>query len=292
MNDDSEDQSSNKSLNNKFELETSTTDTRTKHNENNDSFQASIKDILAGSFRGISQIVVGHPFDTVKVRLQTQKSITSSTTNIINNIKNQQQQQLKYSGLINCITKTFKEENILGFYKGSFSPIVGCSLYSSVLFFSWGRSKKIFEINENESSLIKLGSAGCLTGFIASFIEGPIDLIKSKMQVQYSINHNLNVITKQKNYHFERYKNSLDCIYKISSTHGIRGIFQGLTATICRNTIGTMFYFSSYEVIHQQFSVLLDTDSKSSTPLILLAGTYEHIHYVIMITETLLKTHI
>ena len=60
------------------------------------------KELFAGSVGGIVQVLVGQPFDTVKVRLQTQ-----SSANPI------------YSGMVDCAAKTLKNEGLGGFYKVS-----------------------------------------------------------------------------------------------------------------------------------------------------------------------------
>jgi len=59
------------------------------------------KNVAAGTVAGIAVCLVGHPFDTLKVRLQTQP--------IDNPI---------YSGLVDCVYKTLKWEGISGLYKG------------------------------------------------------------------------------------------------------------------------------------------------------------------------------
>ena len=64
------------------------------------------KDILAGTVGGIAIVFVGHPFDTVKVRLQTQSTISHV-----------------YSGPLDCVRKTAKWEGIRGFYKVQHSTI-------------------------------------------------------------------------------------------------------------------------------------------------------------------------
>jgi hypothetical protein len=56
-------------------------------------------------------------------------------------------------------------------------------LYSAGLFLSFGQAKWWVGItNDRPATLWQLTQAGCITGFFASFIEGPIDVIKSKMQ--------------------------------------------------------------------------------------------------------------
>ena len=59
-----------------------------------------IKELLAGSFGGMVQVLVGQPFDTVKVRLQTQ-----SCTKPV------------YSGMGDCVKQVIKQEGFAGFYK-------------------------------------------------------------------------------------------------------------------------------------------------------------------------------
>ena len=59
------------------------------------------KNVVAGTVAGIAVCLVGHPFDTLKVRLQTQP---------INNPI--------YSGLADCVYKTLKWEGIGGLYAG------------------------------------------------------------------------------------------------------------------------------------------------------------------------------
>ncbi|CAB4034576.1 mitochondrial basic amino acids transporter-like [Paramuricea clavata] len=50
-------------------------------------------DFFAGSIGGVAGVIVGHPFDTVKVRLQTQPSSS-------------------YSGMIQCFSKIVREESV------------------------------------------------------------------------------------------------------------------------------------------------------------------------------------
>lgn len=60
-----------------------------------------LKNSAAGTAGGIAVCIVGHPFDTLKVRLQSQP--------IENPI---------YKGLTDCCKKTYSQEGIGGFYKG------------------------------------------------------------------------------------------------------------------------------------------------------------------------------
>ena len=60
-----------------------------------------VKNVVSGTFSGIAVCLVGHPFDTLKVRLQTQPV-----------------DRPVYKGLLDCFVKTMKWEGIGGLYKG------------------------------------------------------------------------------------------------------------------------------------------------------------------------------
>ena len=71
--------------------------------------------------------------------------------------------------------------------------------------------------------------AGSITGFAVAFVEGPVDLIKSQLQVN-----------------FKNYNGFVDCARKVAGTYGIRGIYQGLGATLIRNVPANAAYFGVY----------------------------------------------
>lgn len=126
-----------------------------------------LKDITAGSARGVTQVLVGHPLDTIKIRLQTQTSLDG---------------QLKYRSITDCVKTSFKEEGVFGLWKGSPSPLVGTALYSASLFFAYGQSKRLVGVDSNNPTALKMLMVGALTGGSAAFVECPMDLIKSKLQ--------------------------------------------------------------------------------------------------------------
>ena len=67
---------------------------------------------VAGVFSGIAKLSVGHPFDTIKVRLQT--APTS-----------------QFKGPLDCLLQTVRKEGINGMYKGATPPLVGCKSHLS-----------------------------------------------------------------------------------------------------------------------------------------------------------------
>ena len=68
---------------------------------------SSVKSFLSGGFGGVCSVLVGHPFDLVKVRLQTaEKGV--------------------YSGAMDVVRKTVAREGaVRGLYAGVSAPLVG-----------------------------------------------------------------------------------------------------------------------------------------------------------------------
>lgn len=126
------------------------------------------RDIFAGTCGGIVVTLVGHPFDTLKVRLQTQP------------IK-----QPLYHGLVDCFQKTLKWEGLGGFYKGVMSPLAGQMGFRALMFLGYAEAKRLLSDNQTKPLVATdYFLAGGMGWGIGAAIECPIDLLKSQMQVQ------------------------------------------------------------------------------------------------------------
>eukprot|EP00887_Chlorella_sp_A99_P003975 scaffold11.g3975.t1 len=212
-----------------------------------------LKDCLAGTLGGISVVAVGHPFDTVKVRLQTQP-----TANPI------------YSGAIDCFKKTLHWEGVGGLYKGVASPLAGQMFFRATLFSAFGASKRWLGTNPDGSARpltdADFFKAGFITGTVAAFTEGPIDFFKSQIQVQI-------IRAKSDPTYKPPFTTVLQCVRSAVATNGIRGPFQGLGPTILRNAPANAVYLGSFEVLKQRFAELQGVQPKDlSLPVVGLAG--------------------
>ncbi|KAJ0922086.1 putative mitochondrial carrier domain protein [Helianthus annuus] len=68
------------------------------------------KDLTAGTIGGAAQLIVGHPFDTIKVKLQSQPVPPPG-------------QLPRYSGAIDAVKQTIAAEGPRGLYKGMGAPL-------------------------------------------------------------------------------------------------------------------------------------------------------------------------
>lgn len=82
--------------------------------------QEALKDVVCGSVAGIVGKYIEYPFDTVKVRLQSQPDHLP----------------LRYTGPLDCFKQSLKNDGFIGIYRGISAPLVGAAVETSCLFFS------------------------------------------------------------------------------------------------------------------------------------------------------------
>lgn len=79
-----------------------------------------MKDVVCGSVAGIVGKYIEYPFDTVKVRLQSQPATLP----------------LRYKGPLDCFKQSLQRDGFIGIYRGISAPLVGAAVETSTLFFS------------------------------------------------------------------------------------------------------------------------------------------------------------
>lgn len=190
-------------------------------------------DFIAGLFGGAAGVLVGHPFDTVKVHLQTDDP------------KNP-----KYRGTFHCLKSILLSDNIRGLYRGISSPMMGIGLVNAVVFGVYGNVQRL---SDNPNSLMSHFWAGAVGGIAQSVICSPMELAKTRLQLSKQIDSS------------HKFKGPIDCLLYIHRTEGIRGCFRGFTATVLRDIPGFSSYFVSYEF-------LMQLKERPSVPYTLVAG--------------------
>ncbi|EGW35430.1 mitochondrial carrier protein [Spathaspora passalidarum NRRL Y-27907] len=190
---------------------------------------------VAGMASGVMKNVVGHPFDTVKVRLQTAPAG-------------------QFRGPIDCVLQTLRREGPLGFYKGFTPPLVGWVLMDSVMLGSLHVYRRLIKENvyPDQEKLPLMGHvvAGLGSGLTVSFVAAPIEQFKARLQIQYNNNTKL-------------YTGPIDVATKLYKVSGIRGIYSGLLSTMIFRT-NFVFWWGSYELFTQWF----EANTKLSKPAI------------------------
>jgi hypothetical protein len=142
---------------------------------------------VAGAAAGAVNLLVGHPMDTIKVRLQT----TSAA---------------QFSSPLDCAIQTIRNEGVSGLYKGIVPPFIGRIVTGSVMFGAFDFTTTVAlrlqsasqprqqqqqqqqqqqSETQSELSIPAVMVCGAATGWLLNFVVTPIDQIKCVMQVQY-----------------------------------------------------------------------------------------------------------
>ncbi|XP_055386474.1 mitochondrial basic amino acids transporter [Condylostylus longicornis] len=174
-------------------------------------------DFVAGCLGGCAGVLVGHPFDTVKVHLQTQDA-----------------KRPLYSGTFDCFKKIVAKDSFGGLYRGITSPLSGVALVNAIVFGVYGNVQRN---SNNPESLKSHFIAGSLAGLIQSLVCSPMELAKTRIQLQADVAGAI------------KHKGPLQCLKYIRKTEGIRGVYRGLGITAMRDVPGFASYFVSYELM-------------------------------------------
>ncbi|KAL5575382.1 hypothetical protein UlMin_017081, partial [Ulmus minor] len=207
---------------------------------------SSYKDYVAGVFAGVATVLIGHPFDTVKVKLQKH---------------NTEAHGIKYRNGLHCAGRILRTEGIRGLYRGATSSFVGVSFESSLIFGIYSQTKQKLQ-GDSHSSVPQpqvIIPSAAFGGAIISFVLCPSELVKCRMQVQGT--DSMVPLSS-------RYSSPLDCALKTVKSEGVKGIFRGGFTTLLRESLGNAVFFSVYEYTRYHIHSQLKSTSSDHRNLI------------------------
>ena len=168
-----------------------------------------LKEIIGGTCAGIMQAAIGYPLDTIKVRY-----IENGTKSISS-----------------CIKMMIKDNGLKSFYQGVKAPLYGSVFYNTNMFYSYSLFDRY--ISKKENSIFKNAFiSGALVGITTSFVESPMDLAKTQMQIHKELT-----------------------LGKIIKNTSIKQFYRGLNPTIIRNIPASGFYFGTYDHVYNYYKL-------------------------------------
>jgi solute carrier family 25 carnitine/acylcarnitine transporter 20/29 len=136
---------------------------------------------------------------------------------------------------MDCVKQTLKKEGPTGFYKGTLTPLLGAGVCVAIQFGALDFGKRL--LGNGDLSASKLYLAGAFSGVANSIVSGPMEHVRTRLQVQTG--------TKV-------YNGPWDFIKKVVSKHGIAGLYKGQLITLVREFHGYGIYFMVYEHMIQR----------------------------------------
>ncbi|BCS18286.1 uncharacterized protein APUU_11114S [Aspergillus puulaauensis] len=184
-----------------------------------------VKEFLVGTSGGVTQVIIGQPFDIVKVRMQVQANKSA----------------------IQVARDIWKHEGALAFYKGTLPPLLGVGACISIVYSTFHTiSQAIHSLNDNTATPTLTSTqtylAGGLSGLANSVISGPTEHIRIRLQTQSTPSPG-SVPGAGPGSGSGVY----GCIRAIHSQAGFRGLYRGQTPTMLREFGSYGVWFCVYE---------------------------------------------
>lgn len=213
-----------------------------------------LKDITFGSIAGIVGKVVEFPFDTVKVRLQSQPDHLP----------------LRYTGPLDCFRQSIRQDGFRGLYRGVSAPFAGAAAETACLFWSYRVAQDVLrktvlpQQTEDDRALplSALVTAGAMSGGLTSLILTPIELVKCRMQVP--LHSPLDPGLGPRSGLASAPMGPLSVIADVYRREGLAGFWRGQLGTFLRETGGTAAWFGSYEASSLFFKKRLQQSSDAT----------------------------
>ncbi|KAI1876699.1 uncharacterized protein JN550_000771 [Neoarthrinium moseri] len=215
-----------------------------------------LRSFAAGGFGGICAVIVGHPFDLVKVRLQTAESGV-------------------YKSAIDCVRQSIARDGLRrGLYAGVSAPLVGVTPMFAVSFWGYDLGKQIVSSASTvavnpatgapQLSIAQTSAAGFFSAIPMTAITAPFERVKVILQVQGQ---------RLKPGEEPKYKGGMDVVRQLYREGGVRSVFRGSAATLARDGPGSAAYFAAYEYIKRRLTPVDHKTGKPQGDLSLLAVT-------------------
>ncbi|XP_077236912.1 mitochondrial carnitine/acylcarnitine carrier-like protein [Tasmannia lanceolata] len=213
------------------------------------------KDLAAGTVGGVAQLICGHPFDTIKVKLQSQPTPLPG-------------QLPKYSGGIDAVKQTVAGEGLRGLYKGMGAPLATVAAYNALLFTARGKMEALLRSQPGVPlSVNQQCVCGAGAGVAVSFLACPTELIKCRLQAQSAL------ADSGPSAGAVKYGGPIDVVkHVLKSEGGVRGLFKGMVPTLAREVPGNALVFGVYEALKQFFAGGRDTSGLGMGSLLVAGG--------------------
>ncbi|EUC64228.1 carnitine/acyl carnitine carrier protein [Rhizoctonia solani AG-3 Rhs1AP] len=204
-----------------------------------------IVSFLSGGVGGISAVLVGHPFDLTKTRLQTAPAGA-------------------YTGALDVVKQTLARDGVKGMYRGMGPPLAGVTPIFAISFWAYDLGKKIVysATPDRKSQTLSLGElafAGFFSAIPTTLVAGPAERVKVLLQIQGQGGQST-------------YNGPVDVVRQLYREGGLRSIFRGTAATLARDGPGSAAYFVAYEVAKKRLTPAGSDPSQLNLSAVVMAG--------------------
>lgn len=185
-----------------------------------------VRRFIAGSLAGITAALFTYPLDMIRARLAiTQKN--------------------RYTGLMNIVTKIYREEGLSAYYRGLLPTVIGIMPYAGISFFTYESLKKLYSDIFHEKKLNPLHRLlfGACAGLFGQSATYPLDIIRRRMQTD-----GISGPTRTE------YRKMWTTAKYVYTTEGLkRGLYKGLSMNWVKGPIAVGISFTTFDLLYSYF---------------------------------------
>ncbi|CAK8565202.1 unnamed protein product [Lathyrus sativus] len=206
---------------------------------------------IAGAVGDTLGSIVYVPCEVIKQRMQVQGTITSWTSTAMKNgieIKPGAEIYDYYKGMFHAGCSIWRSQGLKGLYAGYLSTLARDVPFAGlmVVFYEalkdateYGKQRWISNPNWHVNNSFEGLVLGGLAGGLSAYLTTPLDVVKTRLQVQGST---------------LRYKGWLDAIYNVWAKEGLEGMFRGSIPRIAWYIPASALTFMAVEFLREHFN--------------------------------------
>ncbi|KAL2338082.1 hypothetical protein Fmac_012528 [Flemingia macrophylla] len=201
------------------------------------------REFVAGGLGGTAGIISGYPLDTLRIRLQNTKN----------------------GSAFSILRQMVAREGPASLYRGMGTPLASVSFQNAMVFQTYAILSRAFDSSvsvKDPPSYKGVALGGVGTGALQSLLLSPVELIKVRLQLQYT------------GHMTESEKGPIRLAKSIWRKEGLRGLYRGFGVTVMRDAPAHGLYFWSYEYIREQLHPGCRKSGEESLNTMLIAGGF------------------
>lgn len=173
-------------------------------------FRYFLGNLASGGAAGATSLCFVYPLDYARTRLGADVAKSGG--------------QRQYTGLFDCLKKTFQSDGLIGMYRGFVVSVQGIVFYRAAYFGFFDTAKGMLPDPKSTPFIINFAIAQSVTT-VSGIISYPFDTVRRRMMMQSGLKKNEVM-----------YKNTMDCWRKILQDEGAGAFFKGALSNVLRGT--------------------------------------------------------
>ena len=197
--------------------------------------------LVAGTCGGCASILVCHPLDTIRTRLQTAAPG-------------------EYAGAWDCAVASVRAEGVAALYKGLLVPLLAQGAYKAIMFGVYGACRRRVTESTGRSELepSEIFACGAFAGGANALVLTPVELVRNRLQVARSAGLTV--------------AGALADAAKAAGGSRLRGAYRGVCATLLRDVPGVGAYYAAFEIARRAAVARRGPGAVLSLPELAAAG--------------------